>query len=126
MVLVLDEPLSFWGGVDPETGRIIDRRHPQHSQNVAGRVLVMSAGRGSSSSSTVLAECLRAETGPAAIVLREADEILVVGALVAQFLDGSVMPIIQLDEASFARLQSGDEVSIDREGEIRLLAKSAR
>ena len=53
--LVLDEPLSFWGGIDPANGDIIDGRHPQHGANVAGRILVMPSGRGSSSSSSVLA-----------------------------------------------------------------------
>ena len=110
--LVLDEPLSFWGGVEPTTGQIIDHRHPQHGLNVAGRVLVMSAGRGSSSSSTVLAECLRAGTGPAAIVLLEADEILVVGGLVARMLDGTQMPIVVLDSSAHARISTGSVVAI--------------
>ena len=57
--LVLDEPLSFWGGVDPATGAVIDVHHPQAGSVVAGRVLVMPAGRGSSSSSYVLAESVR-------------------------------------------------------------------
>ncbi|HEX6988308.1 MAG TPA: DUF126 domain-containing protein, partial [Bacillota bacterium] len=64
-LLRLDEPLSFWGGLDPASGRIIDRRHPQHGLAVTGRVLLMPGGRGSSSSSTVLAEAIRLGTGPA-------------------------------------------------------------
>ena len=47
-VLVLDEALSFWGGLDPRTGRIIDRRHPQAGASVTATVLVMPGGRGSS------------------------------------------------------------------------------
>ena len=50
-VLVLDEPLSFWGGLDPDSGRLIDTHHPQVGASLAGRVLVMASGRGSSSSS---------------------------------------------------------------------------
>ena len=110
--LVLDEPLSFWGGVDPETGRIIDQRHPQVGENVGGRVLVMASGRGSSSSSTVLAETLRAGCGPAAILLREKDEILVLGALVVALLDGRSMPIVQLDAEQYGQLQNGDRVRV--------------
>lgn len=72
--LVLDEPLSFWGGLDPGTGKIVDQRHPQVGTAISGRVLVMPSGRGSSSSSSVLAESLRAGTGPAAVLLREPDE----------------------------------------------------
>ena len=63
-VLRLDEPLSFWGGLDPETGRIIDRHHPQLDESVVGRVLVMPSGRGSSSASSALCEAIRAGTGP--------------------------------------------------------------
>jgi predicted aconitase with swiveling domain len=92
--LVLDEPLSLWGGLDPGTGDIVDVRHPQRGENVAGRVLVMPSGRGSSSSSSVLAEAIRAGTAPAAIVLGEADPILPLGAIVARELYGASIPVV--------------------------------
>lgn len=92
--LVLEQPLSFWGGVDPTTGEVVDVRHPQRGANVAGRVLVMRSGRGSSSSSSVLAESVRAGTAPAAIVLAEADPILALGAIVARELYGRTVPIV--------------------------------
>lgn len=93
-VLVLDEPLSFWGGMDPATGRVIDPRHPQAGADVAGRVLVMPAGRGSSSSSSVLAEAIRAGTAPAAILLLEPDAIVALGAIVARELYGIAVPVV--------------------------------
>jgi uncharacterized protein len=93
-VLTLDEPLSLWGGVDTETGRIVERGHPQYGASIAGRVLSMPHGRGSSSSSSVLAEMLRLGVGPAGIVLQENDSILVVGALVAQALYGTICPVV--------------------------------
>jgi predicted aconitase with swiveling domain len=92
--LVLDEPLSFWGGVDPATGDVIDVHHPQHGANVAGRVLVMPSGRGSSSSSSVLAEAIRSGTAPAAIVLLEPDPIVALGAIVARELYGATIPVV--------------------------------
>ncbi|MGH2634953.1 MAG: aconitase X swivel domain-containing protein [Actinomycetota bacterium] len=92
--LVLAEPLSFWGGVDPATGDVIDGHHPQAGVNVTGRVLVMPGGRGSSSSSSSLAEAIRAGTAPAAIVLLEADPILALGAIVARELYGRTIPIV--------------------------------
>jgi predicted aconitase with swiveling domain len=107
--LVLDEPLSFWGGVDPATGEIVDRRHPQCGERVTGRVLVMPSGRGSSSSSTVLAEAVRAGTAPAAILLGHADEILVLGALVAEELYGRTIPVAVLPEDAYRALRTGDE-----------------
>jgi predicted aconitase with swiveling domain len=99
--LVLDEPLSFWGGLDPVTGRIVEVGHPQHGAVVTGRILVMPSGRGSSSSATVLAEAIRLGTGPAGIVLRERDDIVVVGALVAAELYGIVVPIVVVDEGTY-------------------------
>ena len=95
-VLVLTQPLSFWGGVDETTGAIIDVHHPQHGANVAGRVLVMPSGRGSSSSSSVLAELIRAGVGPAAILLGERDPIIALGALVAEELYGKTVPVVVL------------------------------
>ena len=94
--LVLDDPLSFWGGLDPETGALIDTHHPQLGANMAGRVLVMPSGRGSSSSSYVLAESIRAGTAPAAIILREPDGIIALGAIVARELYGAATPVVVL------------------------------
>ena len=87
-VLALDEPLSFWGGVDPATGVIVDRHHPQADASVAGTVLVLPGTRGSAGGSGTLAECLRRGTGPAAIVLPSANRSVVIGVLVADELYG--------------------------------------
>lgn len=97
-ILVLDEPLSLWGGLDPATGRITDARHPQRGRSVTGRILVMRTGRGSSSSSTILAEAIRLETAPAAIILAEPDAVLVVGAIVAERLYGRAIPILSVPD----------------------------
>jgi predicted aconitase/predicted aconitase with swiveling domain len=86
--LVLTAPLSFWGGVDPATGVIIDPSHPQCGASMAGRVLVLPAAKGSSSGSSVLAETLRRGVGPKAIVLGRPDGILLTGAMVAEMLYG--------------------------------------
>ena len=93
-LLRLDEGLSFWGGFDPEQGRISDRAHPQFGVSLAGKIVVMPHGRGSSSSSSVLAEALRRGTGPAALVLDQPDSILVIGVLVARELYGSSCPVV--------------------------------
>jgi uncharacterized protein len=116
--LVLGEPLSFWGGVDAADGRIIDRRHPQHGECVAGRVLVMPAGRGSSSSSSVIAELVRAGAAPAAIVLREADPIIALGALVAELLYDVTMPVLLAPPDAYARIGDGDVVRIAADGRV--------
>jgi uncharacterized protein len=118
--LVLAEPLSFWGGFDVASGRIIDRRHPQFGACVTGRILVMPAGRGSSSSSSVIAEAVHAGTAPAAIVLRERDPIVALGALVAAELYGRVMPVVTVDAGAFARLQDGASISVGVDGTVEL------
>lgn len=92
-MLILTEPLSFWGGVDEKTGIIIDVHHPQRGACVTGKVLVMPSGRGSSSSSSVLAELIRAGVGPAKIILHEPDPIIALGALVAEELYGITVPV---------------------------------
>ena len=92
--LVLTEALSFWGGVEIATGRIIDEFHPERGHCVSGRILVMPGGRGSSSSASVLAEGIRRGTAPAAIILARADAILAIGALVAHALYGLSCPVV--------------------------------
>jgi len=94
LALVLAAPLSFWGGVDVETGRVIDHSHPNLGQLITGRVLVMPGGRGSSSASSVFAESIRRGTGPVGIILAIPDPILTVGALVAQSLYALRCPVV--------------------------------
>lgn len=111
-VIRLDEPLSFWGGLDPSSGVIIDQRHPQLGEDLSGRILVMAHSRGSSSSTGVLAECIRAGTAPAAIIMSEPDIIVMLGALVADELYRITCPVIVADDVTFAALATGDAVSM--------------
>jgi predicted aconitase with swiveling domain len=97
-------PLSFWGGYDAEAGKIIDRTHPHHGHSLRGRILVMPRARGSSSSSSVLAEALRNGTGPAGIILCERDLIIAIGAITANELYSLDVPVITIDEHAFARV----------------------
>lgn len=113
-VLLLGEPLSFWGGMDPHDGRIIDRNHPQHGTALTGRVVAMAAGRGSSSSSSVLAEAIRLGTAPAALVLGEPDAIIALGALAAAELYGVHLPIVVVP--AWAELPPDGTVTIEAAG----------
>ena len=106
--VVLDEGLSLWGGMDPATGDLIDVHHPQRGANLAGRVLVMPNGRGSSSSASVLAEAVRAGTAPAAIVLGEPDLILAIGSAVAEELYGVRVPVLVVSAERLARISDGE------------------
>lgn len=116
--LVLEAPLSLWGGMDPHTGRISDHHHPQRGATMTGRVLVLPSGRGSSSSSSVLAEAIRLGTAPLAILLAEPDEILVLGALVAEYLYERTCPILILPEAAHGAIATGDHLAVSGDGTV--------
>ncbi len=110
--LVLQEPLSFWGGLDATSGKIIDRWHPQHGAVLSQRILIMRAGRGSSSGSSVLAEAIRLGTGPAGIVLLTRDAIVTVGAMVAAELYGKSCPVVLAAASDWARIEAATGLAL--------------
>lgn len=95
-VLACDQGLSFWGGVDPATGRVIDAHHPWHGETLAGRVLVMPTSRGSCSGSGILLDLILNGHAPAALVFSEPEDVLTLGALVADRLFGHGLPVLRL------------------------------
>ena len=117
--VVLHEPLSLWGGFGLEDGTIIDVNHPQAGTRIAGCILVMPGGRGSSSSSSILLESARLGIHPLAIVLSEPDPILVIGALLAADLYGVTIPVVQIRDAWPG---SENSVSIDAGEKDALIA----
>jgi predicted aconitase with swiveling domain len=116
--LVLAEPLSLWGGLNPETGEIIDRRHPQAGQFVTNRVLVLPSGRGSSSASSILLEAVKQGTAPAAIITSETDGILALGAAVAREMYDQSPPVLVLSGDDYAQIQTGQQVEIWADGTV--------
>ncbi len=118
--MVLDEPLSFWGGFDARTGTIVDRHHPQQGRCVAGRFLILPESRGSAGTPGGIAEAIRRGVGPAGIALGKADVNVAVGAMVAAALYGAAVPVLVIGDAERARLHSGDLVEVDRDGHMRI------
>ena len=112
LVMLWTVPLSFWGGYDSRTGMVIDHSHPAFSSHVAGRVLAMPSGRGSSSASSVLAEAIRLGTAPAAIILAEPDPIITVGAIIAARLYGRLCPVVVCPRETMAQLQDSMPVEV--------------
>lgn len=106
-LLKLTDPLSLWGGVDLQTGRIIDVSHPQRGEVLANRLLAMPGSRGSSSSSSALVELARAKRAPAGVITTRSDPILTIGALVADDLYGAAIPILIVSDESFEKLSCG-------------------
>lgn len=96
MVLSCAEALSFWGGVDPDSGVIIDAHHPDHGSELAGRIVLMPTSRGSCSGSGVLLQLARNSKAPAALVFREQEDILTLGAMIAARLFDSPVPVLRL------------------------------
>ncbi len=118
--LVSAEPLSFWGDVDPGSGRVVNPRHPLCGERLGGRVLVYPEGRGSCTTSNILLELIRTRQAPAAIVTRSVEPVLAVGPLVGEALYGRTIPLVTLEAEPFARIRPGDWLEVDAvSGEVR-------
>ncbi|WP_019994684.1 cis-3-hydroxy-L-proline dehydratase [Aureimonas ureilytica] len=115
-VLALPEPLSFWGGVDPATGRIIDVHHPAHGACVSGAVLMMPTSRGSCTGSGVLLDLVLEGRAPAALVFSGPEDVLTLGALVAAELFGRSLPVFRLGQADFAALATAPHARLGPDG----------
>ncbi|HEY0214296.1 MAG TPA: aconitase X [Paenirhodobacter sp.] len=114
-VLAAEQGLSFWGGVDPASARVIDAHHPWTGQDLRGRVLVMPSSRGSCSGSGVLLDLALNGRAPAALIFREAEDVLTLGALVAGTLFDRPIPVLRLDAAQFAAVSAAEHVEIDHD-----------
>jgi len=123
--LVLAEPLSLWGGLNPETGEIIDRRHPQAGEIVTGKVLVLPSGRGSSSASSILLEAVRAGTAPVAIITAVPDGILALGAAVACEMYDNAPPVLVVATAVYSQIHTGDKIAIEEDGRLTVVSGPA-
>ncbi len=112
-VIATTEALSFWGGVDPATGRVIDVHHPLHGICLTGGVLFMPTSRGSCTGSGVLLDLILTGRAPSALVFCEAEDVLTLGALVAAEMFDRALPVIRLDAENFARFSRAADVRID-------------
>ncbi|MGE0423533.1 MAG: DUF126 domain-containing protein [Reyranellaceae bacterium] len=115
------EALSFWGGVDPDTGTLTDPSIAHHGERLAGRVLFVAEPRGSSSSSAVMLELLRNGQAPSAIVLGRVDAILGLGIVVAREMGWPAIPLYELDAREMAAIDDGAEIGIDADGRLSRL-----
>ena len=117
--LVTHDALSFWGGYDFHTGEIIDRHHPLAGVRASGRVLAVPFSKGSSTTTAVLLEAVRAGTAPAAILTTGVDAFFALASIVAGVMYGKSFPVVALEPSDFASLQSGERLVIERCGVIR-------
>jgi len=105
--LVSRSAISFFGGIDPDTGLVVEKGHDLHGQSVAGRVLVFPHGKGSTVGSYTLYRLKHNGLAPAAILNAECETIIAVGCLIAE--------IPCLDQLPLASLHSGQHLSVDGE-----------
>jgi hypothetical protein len=103
--LVSTQPIGFLGGVDPETGIVVEPGHPLQGQCVTGRILVFPSGKGSTVGSYTLYWMSQAGTAPAAIVNAESEAIVAVGAIIAG--------IPMVDQVDITEISTGDRVRIE-------------
>ncbi len=117
--LVTRDPLSFWGGYDFQSGEIIDQHHPLAGVRAAGRILAVPFSKGSSTTTAVLLEAVKAGTAPAAILTTGADAFFALASIVADVMYGKPFPVISLDPTDFASLRSGEHLRIELSGVVR-------
>lgn len=103
-LLRLDRPLSFWGGIDPRTGCVLDPRHPQYGRSLTGRIVAMERSIGSSSGSSVLLELMARRIGPVGLILCEPDAILTLGVIVAREMEYGEIPVFLVPREILDRL----------------------
>ncbi len=118
-VLRSHKAISFWGGVDPKTGKIIDPRHDRLSASLAGRVFVFPGEKGSSTGSAVLLELVRRGLAPAALVTASLAPVAALGSIVAEALYGARIPVLLVAGDDLDLLKEGDHVCIGPDGTVR-------
>lgn len=121
-VVASRQMLSFWGGVDPATGTVIDHRHPLCGRSLAGAVVVLPKGKGSSTGSYVLLDSLSAGVAPAGIVMSQVDEIIALGVVVHEEFDGRAIPVLVLDGPDFELALAAGRAEIFTDGRVVLHA----
>jgi predicted aconitase with swiveling domain len=105
LALVSAEPVGFLGGIDPDSGQVVEGGHPLEGQFVTGRVLVFPTGKGSTVGSYTLYRMAKAGTAPVAIINVESEPIVAVGAIMAS------VPMV--DQVDIGQIRTGDWVRID-------------
>jgi predicted aconitase with swiveling domain len=116
--LVTRERISFFGGVDPASGKVTERGHPLEGVSLAGRILVYPGGKGSTGATYTLYDMASRHTAPLAIISPEADHVTVVGAVL-----GKISSVDRVPAEFFELVASGEWIEIDGEhGLIRVSA----
>lgn len=106
------QALSFWAGIDPATGRIVDVHHPLHGTGITGAILMMPSTRGSCTGSGVLLDLALTGRAPAALIFSEDEDVATLGALIATEMFARSVPVLRLSAEAFAELAAAREARI--------------
>lgn len=117
-VVFTDAPLSFWGGVNAVDGRVVDTHHPLEWTVLTDKILVMPRTRGSSTTSAVLLEMIRANTAPKAIITSQLDPLLTLGALIGKKLYQRTVVMLSVPEDVFSSLRHIKQLEVRRDGKM--------
>ncbi len=118
-IILTKEPISFLGGVDPETGTVIDSNHELQGRKISGKILVIPSGKGSTVGSYVIYQMAKNGTAPLAIIALEAEPIIATGAIMAE------IPMVDRPEVDILNiLKEGDLVEVDADSGIIKILKS--
>lgn len=112
-VVATSEALSFWGGIDPASGLVIDVRHPLHGVCLTGSIFFMPTSRGSCTGSGVLLDLVLSGRGPAALVFLEAEDVLTLGALIAAEMFQKELPVLRLTAEDFSEFSKARSLVIE-------------
>lgn len=123
--IVTNQVFGFWGGVDTNTGEIIDERHELYGQTIKDKVFVFPEGRGSTVGAAVILEMVRCNSAPVAMVNRQTEVILATGAILAEEFYNKVIPVVhQLDEDPVKTIKTGDLVEVNGDtGDVVIMKK---
>ena len=109
-LLLANEPMSFWGTVDPQSGLIRDNRHALYMKNMAGKVLAFTTPKGSSGTGLIILEQIRTGCAPAAIINLRSDPVVLTGPIIAKRFYNVDIPVVNLSEEDYAKLEGAKEV----------------
>ncbi|KAJ4201675.1 hypothetical protein NW767_006763 [Fusarium falciforme] len=107
-LLAANLELSFWGGVNPKTGEVIDRFHPLSGHLLKDTILAIPGGRGSCGGSVIMMELILNGLGPKALVFQRREEIITLGVIVAEELFGKTAPVVTLKPHDFQQFLGWD------------------
>ena len=105
--LVSNQPIGFFGGIDPNNGLVIEKGHPLEGKNIGGKILVFPTGKGSTVGSYVLYRMKKNGIAPIAIINEECEPIVAVGAIISD--------ITCVDKINIKEIKNGDKVRIEGE-----------